>query len=298
MKSKAILLNRFYFVIVLNQKFCYNHSGKEFLKYVKNPCRVERTIGLNIDGIEVSYITEGQGEDVLVLHGWGANIQAMMPVHNILKERFRVHTIDFPGFGATKEPDTPWGVYEYADFTKKLIDEMGLEKVILVGHSFGGRISIILSNKYPDMVDRMVLIDAAGIIPKRSAKYYFKVYSFKAMRTVYNTLFFWVDKEKRLKRFYEKFGSQDYRDAGGVMRQVLVKTVNEDLRPLLPGIKASTLLIWGRDDTATPVYMGEIMEREIPDSGLVVLEDAGHYSYVDQYSSFRAVIRSFFNMED
>jgi pimeloyl-ACP methyl ester carboxylesterase len=253
-------------------------------------------LNIDIDGIKMNYIVEGEGENILILHGWGTNIQTMMPVHNILKGDFKVYTIDFPGFGESPEPPEPWGVYEYADYIKRFIDEMDMDQVTLIGHSFGGRISLILSNRYPELVKKMVLIDAAGLIPRRGAKYYFKVYSFKAMKKIYNTAFFWIPKEKRLKKFYEKFGSQDYRDAGGIMRQVLVKTVNEDLRPLLKGIKASTLLVWGRNDDATPVYMAEIMNEEIPDSGLVVLEDAGHYSYIDQYGQFKAVLESFFNI--
>lgn len=252
---------------------------------------------INIDGVEMNYICEGEGQDVLVMHGWAANIPAMMPVHNILKNDYKVWTIDFPGFGESDEPGEPWGVYEYADYIKKFIDKMGFKKLILVGHSFGGRISIILSSKYPELIDKIVLIDAAGIIPKRGPKYYFKVYSFKALRKIYNLAFFWIDKEKRLKKFYTKFGSQDYQDANDMMRKILVKTVNEDLRPLLKDIKANTLLIWGRDDTATPVYMAEIMEKEIENSGLVVLENAGHFSYVDQYAQFSAVLKSFFNIK-
>lgn len=252
---------------------------------------------VNIDGVNLNYICEGEGENILVLHGWQANIPAMMPVHNILKDNFKVYTLDFPGFGESDEPEEAWGVYEYADFTKKFIDLMGMEKVTLIGHSFGGRISIILSSKYPELVDRMVLIDAAGLIPKRGPKYYFKVYSFKAMRKVFNTAFFWVDKEKRLKKFYKHFGSQDYKDANPKLRKILVKVVNENLRPLLKDIKAPTLLVWGRDDDSTPVYMAEILEKEIADSGLVVLENAGHFSYIDQYGQFKAVIKSFFKIQ-
>ncbi len=251
---------------------------------------------INIDGTEMNYICEGQGENVLIMHGWGANIPAMMPVHNILKNDFKVYTVDFPGFGESPQPPEAWGVYEYADYMKKFIDEMKMDKVILIGHSFGGRISLILSSKYPELVDRMVLIDAAGLIPKRGPKYYFKVYSFKALKKIYNSAFFWIDRDERMKSFYTKFGSQDYKDADPMMRKILVKVVNEDLRPLLKDIKASTLLIWGRNDTATPVYMAEIMEKEIKDSGLVVLEDAGHFSYIDQYAQFSAVMKSFFKI--
>ena len=133
----------------------------------------------------------------------------------------------------------------------------------------------------------------SGLIPKRGLKYYTKVYSFKTLKFIYRKMFFWIKNEKRMENFYKKFGSDDYRDSSGVMRQILVKVVNENLRPLLKDIKASTLIIWGDQDDATPVYMAHIMESEIKDSGLVVFEGAGHYAYLDQYNRFTAVINAF-----
>lgn len=248
---------------------------------------------INIEGLDLNYICEGEGKDVLILHGWGASIQAMLAIHNHLKDRFKVYTLDLPGFGESDEPTEVWGSHDYADFIKKFMDELDIEEVILIGHSHGGRVSIVLGSDYPDLVKKMILIDSAGIIPKRKPKYYFKVYSFKALKQIYNLLFFYKDKEKRLEKFYKKFGSTDYRDADGIMRNIMVKVINDNLRPLLKNIKAQTLLVWGREDEATPVYMGEIMEREIKGSGLVVLENAGHFSYVDQYQQFKLVIDSF-----
>ena len=92
---------------------------------------------------------------------------------------------------------------------------------------------------------------------------------------------------------YKKFGSQDYKDSEGIMRQTMVKVINDDLSHLLPLIKAPSLLIWGENDQDTPVYMGQEMEKAIPDSGLVIIKGAGHYSYLDNYDQFRAVIKVF-----
>lgn len=247
----------------------------------------------NIDDLNINYICEGEGKNILLLHGWGANIDTMKPILNHLKDRFKVYAVDLPGFGESEQPKGVWGNYEYADIVKKFIDKMEMDEVILMGHSHGGRISIILANKYPKLIKRMVLIDSAGLIPKRTLKYYYKVYTFKILKKIYNKSFFWIDKEKRMKKFYEKFGSTDYREAQGIMRNIMVKVINQDLKPLLKDIKASTLLIWGRDDTATPIYMAEIMKEEIKDSGLVILDNAGHFSYVDQYHKFKLILDSF-----
>jgi len=246
---------------------------------------------IDIDGLNINYIDEGKGRHVLLLHGWGGSIQTMMPIFNILKEKFRVVALDLPGFGNSDIPKEPWNSYDYAECINKFIEKLNLNEIILFGHSHGGRISIVLASKY-NFVKKLILIDSAGIIPKRKAKYYIKVYWFKMLKKIYLT-FPLKNKQEKLDKFYKKFGSRDYRDAEGVMRQTMVKVINDNLIRLLSDIKAPTLLIWGENDEDTPLYMGEMMEKEIPDSGLVILKGAGHYSYIDNYEQFRAIINVF-----
>nr|WP_300094221.1 alpha/beta hydrolase [Sedimentibacter sp.] len=247
---------------------------------------------IDIDGLKINYITEGSGSDVLLLHGWGGSIQTMMPIFNILKDKCRVTALDLPGFGESDIPGRPWNSYDYAECMKKFIDKTGLKSIILFGHSHGGRISIILSGKY-NMVKKLVLIDSAGLIPKREAKYYFKVYSFKLLKKLYTAFSWGKSKDEKLEKFYKKYGSADYKQSQGVMRQTMVKVINDNLESLLPEIKNPTLLVWGENDQDTPLYMGKIMEDKIQDSGLVVFKGAGHYSYIDCYDQFKAVINSF-----
>ncbi|NLY84958.1 MAG: alpha/beta hydrolase [Tissierellia bacterium] len=248
---------------------------------------------MDIEGLNINYIVEGSGKDVLILHGWGANINTILPIVNILKDKFRVHALDLPGFGQSSQPKEPIDSFQYAEVVKKYMENMGINKVTLIGHSFGGKLSIILGSKFPELIEKIVLINSAGLRPKRGPKYYIKVYSFKTLRFLYKKLFFWLKDEEGLEKFYKKFGSTDYREASGVMRKILVTVVNENLFPLLSKIKAPTLLIWGDEDTATPLYMAKIMEKEIEDSGLVVFEGAGHYSYLDDYQRFAIIIRNF-----
>ncbi|MDF2949268.1 MAG: carboxylic ester hydrolase [Sedimentibacter sp.] len=235
---------------------------------------------INIDGLSLNYIDEGNGNTVLLLHGWGGSIQTMIPIANILKNKCRVITLDLPGFGES---------------STKFVDALKLKSIVLFGHSHGGRISIILSSKY-NFVKKLVLIDSAGIIPKRKLKYYIKIYTFKLLKKFY-TFFSSGNKEEKLERFYRKYGSTDYIESQGVMRQTMVKVINDNLLNLLPDIKVPSLLIWGENDQDTPVYMGKIMEEKIHDSGLIVLKDAGHYSYIDGYEQFKAVITVFLKDE-
>lgn len=255
-------------------------------------------MNIEINGLNINYIVEGEGEPIVVLHGWGANINTILSIVNILKDRYRVYALDLPGFGESQEPMEVIGSPEYADIVKSFMDIHKIEKASLIGHSFGGKLSIILGSKYPELVNKIVLIDSAGLIPKRGAIYYIKVYSFKILRTIYKNIFFWLNNEEKMEKFYRRFGSDDYQNASGIMRKILVRVVNEDLKPLLKDIKAPTLLIWGDEDDATPLYMGKIMEKEIPDSGLVVLEGTGHYSYLDDYYRFVRVLNAFFDSDN
>lgn len=248
-------------------------------------------MNIGIDGLNINYIDEGKGKDVLLLHGWGGSIQTMMPIFNILRDGFRVVVPDLPGFGESGTPPVPWNSYDYAECIYRFSEKLNLKNPIIFGHSHGGRISIILSSKY-NLSDKLILIDSAGIIPKRAAKYYIKVYWFKLLKRIY-LLLPSGNKEEKLNKFYKKYGSRDYRDSDGVMRQTMVKVINDNLLSLLGNIKVPTLLIWGENDEDTPVYMGKIMEENIPDSGLVTLKGAGHYSYIDNYEQFRAIINVF-----
>jgi len=202
--------------------------------------------------------------------------------------------LDLPGFGKSDEPKEVIGSFQYAEIVRQFLKDENIDKDHFIRHSFGGKISIILGSKYPELTNKIVLIDSAGLIPKRGPKYYIKVYSFKLLKSLYKNLFFWLSNEEKMEKFYKKFGSDDYQAAAGLMRKILVRVVNENLRPILKDVKAPTLLIWGSEDDATPLYMGKIMEREIPDSGLVVFEGAGHYSYIDDYYKFTAVLNEFF----
>lgn len=248
---------------------------------------------INIDGLNINYIDEGTGSNILLLHGWGANIQTMMPIFNVLKDKCRVITLDMPGFGESDIPNEPWNSYNYAEFIKKFIDKINIKDIILFGHSHGGRVSIILSTKYDNLVKKLILIDSAGLIPKRKVKYYLKVYSFKLFKIMYTRFVTGKTKDEKLERFYKRFGSVDYKSSQGIMRQTMVKVINDNLEDLLSEIKAPTLLIWGENDEDTPLYMGKLMEEKINDSGLIVLKGAGHFSYVDCYEQFKAVIMVF-----
>ena len=242
-------------------------------------------------GVKINYIMNGSGQDVILLHGWGQNIVVFAAVHQHLASCFRVFTIDFPGFGASVDPPKPWTVKDYAEMLEDFVKQLGIKNPILMGHSFGGRVGIVYASRNP--VCKMILVDSAGIKPKRSLSYYLKVYSFKTAKYLLKFPIVNRKEEVLLQKLRAKFGSSDYTNVSGVMQQTMVLVVNEDLQPFMPKIQAPTLLIWGENDTVTPISDGKIMEKKIPDAGLVVLKDCGHFSYLEKFYEFQIIIDHF-----
>ena len=143
---------------------------------------------IDIDGISVNYEVFGEGKDLLVLHGWGADIGAVMPMVNAWKDRFKVWVPDLPGFGKSGLPGENWDVYSYADFAEKFMMKVGIENPILAGHSFGGRLCIILAAKKMTNPEKMILVDSAGVKPKHGISYKIKVYSYKLAKKTANII--------------------------------------------------------------------------------------------------------------
>jgi pimeloyl-ACP methyl ester carboxylesterase len=243
-------------------------------------------------GMTANYLTTGQGADVVLLHGWGCDLSIWEGVQNHLTAAgFRVWSLDFPGFGSTPEPPVAWGMEDYAAWFEDFLRERGIVAPILIGHSFGGRVALIHGSRNP--VSKIVLTDAAGIKPRRSFRYYVKVWSFKALKRLAPLALGRMRAKKLIEARRAKAGSADYNAASPVMRATLSRVVNEDLRRFMPLIEAPTLLVWGANDTATPLRDAKIMERLIPDAGLVVFEGAGHFAFLERFPQFCAILDSF-----
>lgn len=247
-----------------------------------------------IKGLNISYQVAGEGDTVLLLHGWGGEAASFQPVFEWLAQFHKVYALDLPGFGMSQMPPTAWDTSDYAQFVTAFLEKLCIPKAHLIGHSFGGRISIILSAEHPEKVDKLILVDSAGIKPPRTAKYYFRVGIAKVGKLLRRC---GKHGNHLANTVSQRTGSKDYQEAGN-MRATLVKVVNQDLRTFLPRIAASTLLIWGEDDKDTPVSFGQIMEKEIPDAGLVVLKEAGHFSYLDQFPQFCSIVASFLKISN
>ncbi len=239
-------------------------------------------------------VREGAGYPVVLLHGWGASSTLFKPVIDALAHKFTFIAPDFPGFGATPPPPTAWAVREYAEWLTHVLDEQQIACAHMLGHSFGGRVAIYLASQQPHRINKLVLTDSAGIKPSRTWKYHVQVGTFKTLRWLTQRPFVPTRVRAKAEEQLKKRGSSDYQAAAGTVRSSLVRVVNEDLRTFMPHIQAPTLLLWGEQDEDTPLADAKIMEKLIPDAGLVVFEGAGHYAYLEQVARFCTVIETFF----
>jgi len=249
-----------------------------------------------IDGLSINYIKQGNGKAVLILPGWGTTIDTYMSMINDISSYATVYCIDMPGFGKSDEPKQRWNLDSYIDFVIKFIKSQNIKELDLIGHSNGGRIIIKLMSKKLDFkVNKIILIGSAGIVHKKSFSQKVKIRSFKIGKRILGFKPVKIIFPKALDNFKNKFGSADYKSASPIMKECMVSLVNEDLREYLPNINVPTLLIWGENDSATPIEDAYLMEKSIPDAGLVKVQNCTHYVFLEQPAYVNLVIKTFLN---
>lgn len=238
-----------------------------------------------------------RGREVLILHGWGCDGAMFSPISTALCADFSVTVLDFPGHGQSAEPPMPWGVPEYAEMTRQLIEKLCIAPCDIIAHSFGARVAIYLASHYPEIVGKLVITGGAGIRRPVSEQQMKRTRRFKRYNSALESLkkvgFLKNGVEKAQDKLRHRFGSPDYARLSSVMRESFVKIVNFDLLPMLGDIKPPTLLIWGGNDTETPLWMGRQMEKDIPDAGLVIFDGASHFAFIEQWQRFNLIVKTF-----
>ena len=213
----------------------------------------------------------------IFLHGWGSDHKALLFCKDLTKGSCLF--VDFPPFGQSDKRPVDWNIFTYANMLIALCRSLNIKKYNLVGHSFGGRIAIILAVLCKDEVKSLVLVDSAGVKPRRSLSYYIKVGTYKI--------------KKKLKLDVSNYGSCDYLALDKNMRKVFNSVVNTHLDEFLPYIKCDSLIIFGKQDKTTPIYMAKRLHKKIKNSSLIVLEDAGHFCFVDRKLEFSENLKNF-----
>ena len=237
---------------------------------------------ITIDGLKINYIQYGEGKDILLLHGWGQNIEMMKPIGDNLCNNFKITILDFPGFGESEEPKEKWNIEKYSLLLEKFIKKLNIKKPIVMGHSFGGRVGIHYSSKNP--IEKLVLFGSPCIRIQEKLSIGVKI--LKKLKTLPGM--------NGIGEYMKKFiGSRDYKAASPVMRQTLVNVVNEDLSRYAREIEEPTLLIWGDHDTEAPVSDAKELEKIMVDAALIILPGT-HYAYLENLPRVVAILNNFF----
>ena len=255
-----------------------------------------------IHGCKIAYRYEkcekSDAPTMMLLHGWGCDGSIFSAFETEWHKHASVLAVDFPGHGQSGEPAQPWGVPEYAEQIFALMNELGIGCADVVAHSFGGRVAIYLSSHHPEKVGKMVITGGAGIRKPAAQTQSKKQSAYKRLKACVNLLaqlpFLKGLADSLQEKLVQKYGSADYKRLNPNMRKTFVRVINQDLSDLLSSIRASTLLIWGSADMETPLWMGQKMEKEIPDAGLVVFEGRSHFAFLEEPQRFAAIVNTFF----
>lgn len=256
----------------------------------------------NINGCNIHYEMKTNQESaqtpMLLLHGWGCDAEIFAPFMDSLQKHASLITLDFPAHGQSDEPQEPWGVGDFTKQMTELLDALGIHTVDIIAHSFGARVAVTLASQSPERVNKIVITGGAGVKKPAQAQDSKRTARYKRLRAAAQGLsklpLLDAPMKKAQERLIQKYGSWDYAALSEGMRPTFVKIITEDLTPKLRLIKSPVLLIWGGEDTETPLWMGETMESEIPDAGLVVFEGRSHFAFLEESARFLTIVTQFF----
>ncbi|ABR30354.1 alpha/beta hydrolase [Thermosipho melanesiensis] len=229
-------------------------------------------------------IIPGNKKNILFLHGWGASFLYYKQIAKKLE--YTSILLDLPGFGKSPIPKKIMTSFDYANVISQFVEFLNLKDVVVVGHSFGGKIAAILASKNPEWMDKLVIISAPGI-KRRNLKLKTKVAIYKILFRIFRTFGFNVN------RLREKFGSEDYKNSKGIMREILKGVVSEDISEEIKKINKNTLIIWGEFDDAVPIYVAKEYKRLIKNSKLIIYENAGHFPFLENIDRFLKDLKNF-----
>ncbi len=250
---------------------------------------------IQINGIGIRERIIGDGAPVLMVHGWGANIDLLQPLAlRLSRLGYRCYLLDLPGFGQSAKPAKAFSIFDYAAFCLAYLDQHNLQAVHYFGHSLGGRIGLILGADHADRIDKMALSNSAGIRVQPAPQVQIRLKLYQNIRDGLTALGAKALSDRLRHAYNQRYGSADFLNSSPIMRQTLINVVNQDLLDYAGRVSVPTILIWGDEDQDTPLWMGRKLEREIPDAALIVHESAGHYAYLDYPEKTASIMRALF----
>lgn len=244
----------------------------------------------NYKDISMYYEVSGNHpKSIVILPGWGDTRKTFNHLIEYLNNYFTVYIVDYPGFGNSNFPNRNLTIYDYSELIYEFIKENKLEDPILIGHSFGGRIITLLTGYYHYKFSNIILLDSAGIKPKKTIRSKLRKLSYKLLKRL-SRIIPKKYRDKYNKKVFSYFASTDYQNLTQNMRETFKNIVNTDLKDYLKYIKSNVLLIWGNNDDATPIRDAKIMNKEIKNSELIIIDKSGHFPYLDRPNLINSIL--------
>ncbi len=238
-----------------------------------------------VDGLLLNYEQTGTGPDLVILHGWGRSVGEWRLTAERYAGRYRVTLLDLPGFGASEVPHRELTIHDYAEITATFLGKVGIKECILLGHSLGGRIGTILAATQPEIIEKLLLVDSAGVERKSpSVRIKRAIVTMAKMLGLHHVL---------PRGFRDFFSSSDYRSALPAMKKTFANIVHEDLTRFFPQVACPTLVVWGSHDRVLPVTYTKVYARLVKDCTVRIVYEAGHDPHIDDPAQFFAITDEF-----
>lgn len=232
--------------------------------------------------IHYTYTNNNHDKTIVYLHGWGQNIQMMEPIAKPFQKDVDTLILDLPGFGKSGEPKSVWSLEDYADMVHALVEKLKIKKTILIGHSFGGKVSIVYASKYK--IEKLILLASPYKVAISKVSLKVRVLKRLAKLPVLKNI---------ANQMKKNIGSTDYKNASPKMRSILVKHINTDVSELCKDIKCPTIMIWGTKDEAVPLNDAYELEKLIQNSAVIEYPGLSHYAYLEDLNKTISIIKSF-----
>lgn len=230
-------------------------------------------------------------QNILILPGWGNTRETFRYIIDHFKEKYTIYIIDYPGFGNSPIINKELTIYDYAGMINKFINKNNINDPIIISHSFGGRITAILINKYNIPAKKIILIDVAGI-KRFNIKIFIKQKIYKFIKIMINLL---PLKYRYIiyKKTFNYFSSNDYKNLPPNMYKTFKNIIKENIKNHYKKIKTGTLIIWGKNDKDTPIKDAYLLNRIIKSSKLIIYKNSGHFSYLDNIEKINKEIEEY-----
>lgn len=237
----------------------------------------------NYNGTNVYYLQKPNNDQVVnvFLHGWqrsGDDFLDFIQTHNI--QNYII--LDFPPFGQSDDI-CGWNLFTYVNMLISLLDYLQVKKINLIAHSFGGRVAIIISAIKKGFVNKLILLDSAGLKTKKSIKKKLKIGIYKLKR--------------KLGLNVSNYGSEDYKKLSPEMKETFKSIINTNLEDYAKAIETQTLIIFGENDRETPIYMAKKLNKLIKKSRLEIIKNSGHFCFIDNKITVGKIMDSFLKEE-